>query len=64
MVAVLGELLEGEGSLVIRHVDRLSPLRLQALWIALEHWLRAGSTFCGLRSRSARARSAATRPGC
>jgi transcriptional regulator of acetoin/glycerol metabolism len=42
MVRALGELLEGEGSLVIRHVDRLSPLRLQALWIALEQALAAG----------------------
>jgi len=41
MVRALGELLEGEGSLVIRHVDRLSPLRLQALWIALEQALTA-----------------------
>jgi transcriptional regulator of acetoin/glycerol metabolism len=42
MVRALGELLKGEGSLVIRHVDRLSPLRLQALWIALEQALAAG----------------------
>jgi sigma-54 dependent transcriptional regulator, acetoin dehydrogenase operon transcriptional activator AcoR len=42
MVRVLGELLEGEGSLVIRHVDRLSVLRLQALWIALEQALAMG----------------------
>ena len=42
MVRALGELLEGEGSLVIRHVDRLSTLRLQALWIALEQALAAG----------------------
>ena len=42
MARALGELLEGEGSLVIRHVDRLSPLRLQALWIALEQALAAG----------------------
>jgi transcriptional regulator of acetoin/glycerol metabolism len=41
MVLALGELLAGEGSLVIRHVDRLSPLRLQALWIALEQALAA-----------------------
>jgi transcriptional regulator of acetoin/glycerol metabolism len=41
MVQVLGELLEGEGTLVIRHVDRLSTLRLQALWIALEQALAA-----------------------
>ena len=39
MARALGELLEGEGSLVIRHVDRLSTLRLQALWIALEQAL-------------------------
>ena len=42
MVRALGELLEGEGSLVIRHVERLSTLRLQALWIALEQALAAG----------------------
>jgi len=42
MVRALGELLEGEGSLVIRHVDQLSTLRLQALWIALEQALAAG----------------------
>jgi sigma-54 dependent transcriptional regulator, acetoin dehydrogenase operon transcriptional activator AcoR len=42
MVRVLGELLEGEGSLVIRHVDRLSTVRLRALWIALEQALAAG----------------------
>ena len=41
-VRALGELLEGEGSLVIRHVDRLSTLPLQALWIALEQALAAG----------------------
>jgi transcriptional regulator of acetoin/glycerol metabolism len=41
MVRALGELLKGEGSLVIRHVDRLSPLRLQALWRALEQALAA-----------------------
>jgi transcriptional regulator of acetoin/glycerol metabolism len=39
LVRALGELLEGEGSLVIRHVDRLSVLRLRALWIALERSL-------------------------
>jgi transcriptional regulator of acetoin/glycerol metabolism len=42
MARALGELLEGEGSLVIRHVDQLSTLRLQALWIALEQALAAG----------------------
>jgi len=42
MVRARGELLEGEGSLVIQHVDRLSPLRLQALWIALEQAVAAG----------------------
>jgi len=42
MARALGELLEGEGSLVIRHADRLSTLRLQALWIALEQTLAAG----------------------
>jgi transcriptional regulator of acetoin/glycerol metabolism len=42
LARALGELLEGEGSLVIRHVDRLSTLRLKALWIALEQALAAG----------------------
>src|SRR6266702_6306429 len=42
MARALGELLEGEGSLVIRHLDRLSAVRLQALWIALEQALAAG----------------------
>ena len=42
MVRALGELLEGEGSLVIQHLDRLSARRLQALWIALEQALAAG----------------------
>ena len=42
LVRALGELLEGEGSLVIRHVDRLSAVRLQALWLALEQALAAG----------------------
>lgn len=42
LVRVLGELLEGEGSLVIRHVDRLSAARLRALWIAVEQALAAG----------------------
>jgi len=42
MVRALGELLEGQGSLVIRHVDRLSALRLRTLWIALEHALAVG----------------------
>ena len=41
MMRALSELLEGEGSLVIRHVDRLSTVRLQALWIALEQALAA-----------------------
>jgi transcriptional regulator of acetoin/glycerol metabolism len=42
MARTLGELLEGEGSLVFRHIDRLSALRLQALWIAFEQALAAG----------------------
>jgi sigma-54 dependent transcriptional regulator, acetoin dehydrogenase operon transcriptional activator AcoR len=42
MVRALDELLQGEGSLVIRHVDRLSTVRLRALWIALEDALAAG----------------------
>jgi transcriptional regulator of acetoin/glycerol metabolism len=41
IVRVLSELLESEGGLVIRHVDRLSALPLQALWIALEQALAA-----------------------
>jgi transcriptional regulator of acetoin/glycerol metabolism len=42
MVRALGEVLEGEGGLVLRHVDQLSTLRLKALWIALEQALAAG----------------------
>jgi sigma-54 dependent transcriptional regulator, acetoin dehydrogenase operon transcriptional activator AcoR len=42
MVRALGELLEGDGGLVIRHIDRLSVLRLQALGIALEQAVAAG----------------------
>jgi transcriptional regulator of acetoin/glycerol metabolism len=42
MARVLGELLEGDGSLVIRHADRLSAVRLRALWIALEQAQAAG----------------------
>ena len=42
MARALDDLLEGDGSLVIRHVDRLSTPRLQALWIALEQALAAG----------------------
>ena len=42
MARALGELLEGEGSLIIRHAERLSALRLRALWIALEHAQAAG----------------------
>jgi transcriptional regulator of acetoin/glycerol metabolism len=42
MVRALGELLEGQGSLIIRHVDRLSALQLRTLWIALEQALAAG----------------------
>src|SRR5690348_14630438 len=42
LVRALGELLEGEGSLVIRHADRLSAVRLQALWLALEQALATG----------------------
>ena len=41
MARALSDLLEGEGTLVIRHVDRLSTVRLQALWIALEQALAA-----------------------
>jgi hypothetical protein len=42
LMRALGELLEGQGSLVIRHVDRLSAERLRTLWIALEQALAAG----------------------
>jgi transcriptional regulator with AAA-type ATPase domain len=42
LVRALGELLEGEGSLVIRHVDRLSAVQLRTLGIALEQALAAG----------------------
>jgi transcriptional regulator of acetoin/glycerol metabolism len=42
LVRALGDLLEGEGSLVIRHVDRLSAVRLRTLWIALEQAQAAG----------------------
>jgi len=42
LARALSELLEGEGSLVIRHADRLSTQRLPALWIALEQTLAAG----------------------
>ena len=42
LVRALGELLEHEGSLVIRHVDRLSALRLRTLSIAVEQASAAG----------------------
>jgi sigma-54 dependent transcriptional regulator, acetoin dehydrogenase operon transcriptional activator AcoR len=42
LVRALSELLEGEGSLVIRHVDRLSAVQLRTLSIALEEALAAG----------------------
>jgi sigma-54 dependent transcriptional regulator, acetoin dehydrogenase operon transcriptional activator AcoR len=42
LVRALGELLEGQGSLVIRHVDQLSALRLRTLGIALEQARAAG----------------------
>jgi transcriptional regulator of acetoin/glycerol metabolism len=42
LVHTLGELLDGEGSVVIRHVDRLSTRRLYALQITLEQALAAG----------------------
>ena len=42
LARALSELLEGEGSLVIRHSDRLGTQRLRALWIALEQTLAAG----------------------
>ena len=42
LARALSELLEGEGSLVIQHSDRLGTQRLRALWIALEQTLAAG----------------------
>jgi transcriptional regulator of acetoin/glycerol metabolism len=42
LARALSELLEGEGSLVIRHVDRLSVVQLRTLSIALEEALAAG----------------------
>jgi transcriptional regulator of acetoin/glycerol metabolism len=42
LVQALGELLEGQGSLVIRHVDRLTAVQVRALSIALEQALAAG----------------------
>jgi sigma-54 dependent transcriptional regulator, acetoin dehydrogenase operon transcriptional activator AcoR len=42
LVRALGELVDGQGSLVIRHVDRLSALQLRALRIALERTLATG----------------------
>jgi sigma-54 dependent transcriptional regulator, acetoin dehydrogenase operon transcriptional activator AcoR len=42
MVRALSELIEGQGSLVIRHVDQLSNVRLHALRITLEQALAAG----------------------
>jgi sigma-54 dependent transcriptional regulator, acetoin dehydrogenase operon transcriptional activator AcoR len=42
LVRALSGLLEGKGSVVIRHADRLSAVRLRTLWIALEQALAAG----------------------
>ena len=42
LARALSELLEGKGSLVIRHADRLGTQRLRALWLALEQTLAAG----------------------
>jgi transcriptional regulator of acetoin/glycerol metabolism len=42
LVRALSELLEGQGSLVIRHVDRLSAVQLRTLGIALEQARAAG----------------------
>ncbi len=42
LVQVLSELREGQGSLVIRHADRLSAIRQRTLRIALEQALAAG----------------------
>jgi hypothetical protein len=38
----LGELLEGQGSLIIRHVDRLSAVQVRACSIALEQAVATG----------------------
>jgi sigma-54 dependent transcriptional regulator, acetoin dehydrogenase operon transcriptional activator AcoR len=43
LVRALGELPEGQGSLVIRHVDLLTPVQARSLGIALEQALGAGS---------------------
>ena len=72
MMRALSELLGGEGSLVILHVDRLSSVRLQALRIALEQAAgrgQAGSSVgCGHaqpRPGPRRpSRAAAVLPGC
>jgi sigma-54 dependent transcriptional regulator, acetoin dehydrogenase operon transcriptional activator AcoR len=42
LLQALSGLLESEGSLVIRHADRLSAMQLRTLWIALEQALDAG----------------------
>ncbi len=42
LVQLRAELDEGDGTLVIQHVDRLSPRRLHALWTALEAARAAG----------------------
>ena len=42
LARAFSELLEGEGSLVIRHADRLGTQRLRALWLTLEQTLAAG----------------------
>ena len=65
MARAPGELLEGEGSLVIRHADRLSTLRLQALWIALEQALAAGRQHVlWVAVTLSQGPAAATWPGC
>jgi len=42
MARALGELLQGEGSLVIRHAGQLATLQLQVLQIAVEQAVAAG----------------------
>jgi DNA-binding NtrC family response regulator len=42
LVRALGELLEGQGSLIIRHADRLSAVQVRACSIALEQAVATG----------------------
>jgi sigma-54 dependent transcriptional regulator, acetoin dehydrogenase operon transcriptional activator AcoR len=59
MTRALGHLLEGEGTLVIRHAG---PRHCGSCWN--KRWPRAGSRSCGSPSPSARTRRASTWPGC